>query len=308
MGIARKGLIAASQSVWLREHAMRWRFVRRASRRFLPGERIEDALNAARELAQIGIGAMPSRLGENVTEAAEATSVAEHYVGVLQLMRAAGLPGSLSVKPTQLGLDLDPSLCFRNLATILDASDGSGIIWIDMESSAYVDRTLELFRRARAAHKNVGVCLQSYLRRTAADLESLLPLGPAIRLVKGAYGESAAVAFPAKRDVDEAYFSLTEKLFAKEALAAGTRPAIATHDLLMIQQTIELANSRGVAKTQFEFQILYGIQREAQKKLARDGYQVSALISYGTYWFPWYMRRLAERPANVWFVLKNLAG
>jgi proline dehydrogenase len=308
MGLARKGLIAAAKSVWLREHAMRWRFVRRASRRFLPGERIEDALEAARELAALGIGAMPSRLGENVTEAAEATSVADHYIGVLQLMRDAGLPGSLSVKPTQLGLDLDAELCYRNLAQIMDASDGSGIIWIDMESSGYVDRTLELFRRARTAHENVGVCLQAYLRRTPADVEILLPLGPAIRLVKGAYGEPPDIAFPAKRDVDAAYLSLTEKLFAKETLAAGTRPAIATHDPKMIQRTIDLANSRGVAKAQFEFQMLYGIQREAQKSLARDGFQVSALISYGTYWFPWYMRRLAERPANVWFVLKNLAG
>jgi proline dehydrogenase len=308
MGIARKGLIAASQSRWLREHAMRWRFVRRASRRFLPGERVEDALAASRELAAAGIGAMPSRLGENVTEAAEATSVAEHYAGVLQLMRGAGLPGSLSVKPTQLGLDLDAELCYRNLGRIMDASDGSGIIWIDMESSAYVDRTLELFRRARAAHKNVGVCLQAYLRRTPADLDSLLPLGPAIRLVKGAYSESAGIAYPAKRDVDDAYVALTEKLFSKESLAAGARPAIATHDPKIIARAIELANSGGVAKSQFEFQMLYGIQREAQRQLARDGFQVSALISYGTHWFPWYMRRLAERPANVWFVLKNLAS
>src|ERR1700689_4455461 len=211
MSLSRRAIIAASQSVWLREHAMRWGFVRRASKRFLPGESAEDALAAARELAAIGIGAMPSRVGENITVAAEANAVAEHYVGVLASMRAANLPCSLSIKPTQLGLDLDAELCYQNLVRILDAakssarSESRGIIWIDMESSAYVDRTLELFRRVRANYSNVGVCLQAYLRRTPDELESLLPLGAAIRLVKGAYAESPEVAFPAKADVDAAF-------------------------------------------------------------------------------------------------------
>ena len=308
MGVARNILISAAQSRWLRDHAPRWRFVRRASKRFLPGERAEDALAAAKELAALGISAMPSRVGENITASAEAEAVAEHYVGVLAALRAAKLPGSLSVKPTQLGLDLDAEHCYRNLAHILDASDKSGIIWIDMESSAYTDRTLELFRRARAAYSNVGVCLQTCLRRTPADLASLLPIGPAVRLVKGAYSEPPNIAFPTKRDVDEAFFALTRSLFSADALARGTHPAIATHDTNMIARTIELAKSRSVAPNSYEFQMLYGIQREAQKQLARDGFQVSVLISYGTYWFPWYMRRLAERPANVWFVLRNLFG
>lgn len=308
LGVARNILISAAQSRWLRDHAPRWKFVRRASKRFLPGERAEDALAAANELAALGISAMPSRVGENITASAEAEAVAEHYVGVLAALRASKLPGSLSVKPTQLGLDLDAEHCYRNLARILDASDKSGIIWIDMESSAYTDRTLELFRRARAAYSNVGICLQAYLRRTPADLASLLPIGPAIRLVKGAYAEPPGIAFPAKRDVDVAFFTLTKSLFSAEALATGTRPAIATHDASMIARTIELAKSLSVAPQSYEFQMLYGIQREAQKQLARDGFQVSVLISYGTYWFPWYMRRLAERPANVWFVLRNLFG
>ncbi len=347
MGLARNALIAASQSRWLREHAMRWRFVRHASRRFLPGERQEDALAAARELASLGISSTLSRLGENVTEAKEAKAVAEHYVSVLAAMRAQGLPGSLSVKPTQLGLDLDAELCFRNLERILvaseelrtahavqtlhlhakaaragrsggDAAERRGIIWIDMESSAYVDRTLELFRRARTRHPHVGVCLQSYLRRTPADLDSLLPLGPAIRLVKGAYHEAASIAYPAKRDVDEAYFSLTQKLLSAEALAAGARAGIATHDPKLIARVVELANAgltsaerasfQSAPKSRIEFQMLYGIRRDLQRQLAGDGWPVSVLISYGTYWFPWYMRRLAERPANVWFVLKNVFG
>jgi proline dehydrogenase len=342
MSLSRRAIVAASQSAWLREHALRWKFVRLASQRFLPGERAEDALAAASELAALGISAMPSRVGENITEVAEATAVAEHYVGVLAEMRDANLPGSLSIKPTQLGLDLDAELCYRNLVRILDAANSDapsraqqaaslrdqstniaasttlGIIWIDMESSAYVDRTLELFRRARATHSNVGVCLQAYLRRTPADLESLLPLGAAIRLVKGAYAEPPLIAFPAKSDVDDAFFALTQRMFAADSMAAGTRPAVATHDARMIARIINLSrgdlartesvHSTPVPQSRFEFQMLYGIQRDLQKQLARDGFAVSVLISYGTYWFPWYMRRLAERPANVWFVVRNLFG
>jgi proline dehydrogenase len=293
---------------------MRWKFVRRASKRFLPGERFEDALHAARELAALGISAMPSRVGENITVAAEANAVAEHYVRVLAEMRVANLPGFLSIKPTQLGLDLDAELCFRNLTRILEAAARFGatanpsIIWIDMESSAYVDRTLELFRRACATYSNVGVCLQAHLWRTPADLESLLPLGPAIRLVKGAYAETPESAFPAKSDVDNAFFALTQRMFAADSLAAGNRPALATHDPRMIARIIELAQTTNTPQSRFEFQMLYGIQRELQKQLARDGFAVSVLISYGTYWFPWYMRRLAERPANVWFVVRNIFG
>jgi proline dehydrogenase len=320
MSLSKRAIVAAAQSVWLREHAMRWKFVRRASKRFLPGERADDALAAASELAAIGISAMPSRVGENITVAAEANAVAEHYVGVLAQMRAANLPGSLSIKPTQLGLDLDAELCYQNLMRILEAaarfapsfsnaaSTNPGIIWIDMESSAYTDRTLELFRRVRSTHSNVGICLQAYLRRTPDDLESLLPLGAAIRLVKGAYAESTDVAFPAKSDVDDAFFALTQRMFAADSIAAGNRPALATHDSRMIARIIEVSRVENVPQSHFEFQMLYGIQRDLQKQLARDGFAVSVLISYGTYWFPWYMRRLAERPANVWFVVRNIFG
>lgn len=314
MSLSKRAIVAAAQSVWLREHAMRWGFVRRASKRFLPGERAEDALAAASELAALGISAMPSRVGENITVAAEANAVAEHYVDVLAQMRAANLPGSLSIKPTQLGLDLDAELCYQNLIRILDAGaefgapTKPGIIWIDMESSTYTDRTLELFRRVRATHTNVGVCLQAYLHRTPDDLETLLPLGAAIRLVKGAYAEPADVAFPAKSDVDDAFFALTQRMFAADSISAGNRPALATHNAQMIARIIEVSRVENVSQSRFEFQMLYGIQRELQKQLARDGFAVSVLISYGTYWFPWYMRRLAERPANVWFVVRNIFG
>jgi proline dehydrogenase len=343
MGLTRSALIAASQSRWLREHAMRWRFVRRASRRFLPGERYEDALAAASELAELDITSMLSRVGENITQAAEAEAVAEHYATVIGAMHAAGLQPSLSVKLTQLGLDLDAGLCERNLDRIIEAAqnpiqfrpdtiqlsntggensgDASeisapqvgayikrGFIWIDMESSAYVDRTLEIYRRVSARHIYMGICLQSYLRRTTADIDALLPEGAVIRLVKGAYNEPASIAFPEKRDVDEAYFALADKLLSKPALDADTRTAFATHDPILIERIVQLAKSRGQGKlgSRIGFQMLYGIRRDLQRQLAAEGWPVSVLISYGTYWFPWYMRRLAERPANIWFVLKNL--
>lgn len=327
MSFARDSLIRASQSVWLREHATRWSFVNRASRRFLPGERVEDALAAAEILRRMEIESMLSRLGENVTQASEANAVAEHYVGVLAKMRARDLPGSLSVKLTQLGLDLGEEVCWENLERILEAGSlesetarpdnrvsaglsrrTSGTIWIDMESSAYVDRTLEVYRRAREKCENVGVCLQAYLRRTPADLEALLPLGPAIRLVKGAYRESAEIAFPAKSDVDAAYLELAQRMMSKDAITAGAMAGIATHDTAMIARVCEFAAGEGVPREQLEFQMLYGIARGEQERLARGGHRVSVLISYGTAWFAWYMRRLAERPANVWFVVKNLAG
>ncbi len=315
MGLARNALIAASQSRWLREHAMRWRFVRHASQRFLPGERYEDAMAAAGELAAMNISSMLSRVGENITEATEAEAVVEHYITVIGAMQAAGLPASLSVKPTQLGLDLDAEVCYRNLERLIEAATGpefkeGGFIWIDMESSAYVDRTIELYRRACSRHSYVGICLQSYLRRTPADVDGLLPLCPVIRLVKGAYREPESIAFPAKRDVDEAFFALAQKLMSPEALAADTRTAFATHDPKLIARIVELAKSRGQGAmgSRIGFQMLYGIRRDLQRQLAADGWPVSVLISYGAYWFPWYMRRLAERPANVWFVVKNLFG
>jgi proline dehydrogenase len=315
MSLARRSLVRASQSPWLREHALRWRFVERASRRFLPGERAEDAIAAAEVLRRMDIGAILSQLGENITERGEAEAVTAHYVQVLQSMAQHGLPGSLSVKLTQLGLDLDFEQCCANMLRILGAGVALGnrpdrqtpaIIWIDMEASGYVDRTLEVFRRVRTLHRNVGVCLQSYLRRTPADLESLLPLGPAIRLVKGAYREPPQLAYPAKRDVDAAYANLMERMLNRRAVAAGARAAIATHDRALLARATELAASAGVAKECFEFQMLYGIQRAEQERLARAGYPMNVLISYGSAWFPWYMRRLAERPANVWFVMKNL--
>ena len=299
-------LLAASQNSWLRERVPRFRFVRRAVSRFMPGEEIGDALAAAAELKEKGIRTVLTHLGENIAAAKEAESVADHYLDVLDRVARAGLPAEVSVKLTHLGLDLSAELCYANLRRIIECAGAHSVVWIDMETSDYVDVTLDLYRRARQAYQNVGVCLQAYLYRTADDLAYLIPLGPAIRLVKGAYREPADRAFPRKRDVDENFFALSQQLLSDEARRAGVRAGIATHDLELIRRIEDYAKSRDLGKDCLDFQMLYGIQRTEQLRLVREGWRTLVLISYGTYWFPWYMRRLAERPANLLFVARNI--
>jgi proline dehydrogenase len=305
MSLLRRGILKASQSAWLRERAPQYAFFRRTTRRFMPGETVEEALAASGELAKKNIGCVLTHLGENVADRTEAGDVTQHYLGVLNTIRAGNLPVEISVKLTQLGLDLDRDLCFANLALLIEHCPPEKTLWIDMEQSPYVDATLEIYRRARKAYKNVGLCVQAYLYRTERDLESLIPLGAAIRLVKGAYNEPSEIAFPKKTDVDESYYRLATMLLNPDARRAGVRAAIATHDGKLIHRITEWAASQGIAKNQIEFQMLYGIQRAEQLRLAREGYRMAVLISYGTFWFPWFMRRLAERPANVLFLARN---
>jgi proline dehydrogenase len=280
--------------------------VRRTVERFIPGETLEAALQAGLILQHQGIGTVFTYLGENVTDTREAEAVAAHYVEVLTRIRDWPQPAEISVKLTQLGLDVDPELCSANLWRLLKAAAPHQTVWIDMESSPYVDTTLEIYRRARAAYPNVGVCLQAYLRRTERDLLSLLPLGPAIRLVKGAYREPPELAFPRKRDVDANFFALARRLLSEEARRNGVRAAMATHDRRLIRRIAEFAAASGIPPAETEFQMLYGIQRDEQRRLAREGYRMLVLISYGSFWFPWFMRRLAERPANLFFLVRHL--
>ncbi|MDE3179547.1 MAG: proline dehydrogenase family protein [Acidobacteriota bacterium] len=306
MGVMRTFFLACSRNAWLRERATKLWFVRRAASRFMPGETAEAALAAAAELKTRSIRAVFTRLGENVTDRDEAESVTGAYIEILDSAREHGIDAEVSVKLTQLGLDLGRDLCFQNLERILGRAGPGAVVWIDMESSQYTGATLDLFRRARARFSNAGVCLQSYLYRTSEDLASLMALNPAIRLVKGAYNEPATQAFASKRRVDASYFSLAKVLLSNESRAAGVRAAIATHDLKLIDRIIEFAEANGIAKSKLEFQMLYGIKRRDQVRLAKAGYNVRVLISYGSYWFPWYMRRLAERPANFLFIIRNL--
>ena len=307
MSLMRRVLLAGSTSPWLREHATKARFVRRSVRRFMPGEHVEDALKAAEGLKAQGITTILTSLGENLTHEDEAEAVTRHYLDVFDRVDAAGLDAHVSVKPTQLGLDLDPALCERNLDRLLDrAEQRQNLLWIDMEYSRYVDRTLALYRRARARSPRIGIALQAYLYRTQQDVETLLPLGASIRMVKGAYLEPPDVAYPRKTDVDENYYRLCVRLLSGDAQRAGTLLHIATHDAALQGRLRTHAVQHGVPASSYEFAMLYGIGTGQQQRLVAEGQRLRVLISYGEYWFPWYMRRLAERPANVWFVARNL--
>jgi proline dehydrogenase len=309
LSVARSLLLAMSTNAWLRERATRTAFVRRSVSKFMPGERLEDAMEAAAEQQRQGIATIFTKLGENLTRIEEAEEVTQHYLTVLDKMSAAGLRAQVSVKPTQLGLDLDKELCFRNLQRLVDrADDRDNIIWIDMESSPYVEPTLDLFRRTRARSARIGIALQAYLYRTEQDVDSLVALGAAIRIVKGAYLEPPSVAFPKKADVDENFYKLCCRLLAEDARRAGGLLHIATHDPVLVDHLAAYIDQHAVPPSAYEYAMLYGIQRSLQQRLVRAGRPLRVLIAYGEYWFPWYMRRLAERPANVWFVIKNIFG
>ena len=309
MSVMRKALLAGSTNAWLRERATKAAFVRKSVSRFMPGETIDDALRAAQELKREGINTILTRLGENITRVEEAEEVTQHYFAVLDKVAAAGLDAHVSVKPTQLGLDQDPALCRRNIDRLIERTEQrNNFLWLDMESSPYVDPTLDLYRYARATTSKVGIAIQAYLFRTEKDVDSLVPLGSAIRIVKGAYLEPADVAYPKKSDVDENFYKLCTRLMQPDAIKAGCLVHIATHDTALIERLNSWIQQNKVPASTYEFAMLYGIQRTHQQKLAKDGKRLRVLISYGEYWFPWYMRRLAERPANVWFVMKNMFG
>jgi len=303
----RKALLAASTNAFLRERAMKTAFVRRSVVKCMPGERVEDAIKAAKALQPQGINTILTRLGENITHIDEAKEVFDHYMKVIGLVKASGIDAEISIKPTQLGYDQNPDLCYDYCIRLLQQIEATGnFFWLDMESSPYVDGTIALFKRLRAKSDRVGIAIQAYLFRTEKDIEELVALGSAIRLVKGAYLEPASVAYPKKSDVDEHYFKLASRLLQNDNTRPGALLHIATHDLALQARLQQVIRDRNVAQSRYEFAMLFGIQTGRQQELGRQGIRVRCLISYGEYWFPWYMRRLAERPANVWFVAKNM--
>jgi proline dehydrogenase len=307
VNLARNLLLAGSRNAWLRDRAVRLRFVRSAVTRFMPGEDLDAALAAARSLEKDRIGGVLTCLGEDLANPEEADRVTRHYEEVLRRIGAESIDAEISVKLTQLGLGLDPSACERNLALLADRAAAVGKwVWVDMESTPHTDATLEIHRAVRSGRENVGVCLQAYLYRTGRDLESLLSLGGGIRLVKGAYREPASLAYPRKGDVDANFLLLAQRLLGSDARRGRVRAIFGTHDRVLIRRIEELARSEERPPESLEFQMLYGIQRGEQIRLASAGYRFRVLISYGEAWFPWYMRRLAERPANLLFVAKNL--
>ncbi len=306
MSLVRSVLLAASQNRWLRDHASHSKLVRKSVTRFMPGETLDDALAAAQALRSKKIGTVLTHLGENISDRAEAQQVTDHYLEVVELIRQNTLRTEISVKLTQLGLDLSPDFCYENLKTIITRAAKESIVWIDMEASNYVDATLDLYRRALGEFPNVGVCLQAYLYRTQDDLAKLLPLRPSIRLVKGAYNEPPEIAFPHKADVDANYFALGKNLLRAKKEKLCVRAAFATHDVAMIRRLSEEVSKEGFSRADFEVQMLYGIQRAEQERLAAESCTSIVLVSYGTFWYPWFVRRLAERPANLWFMLRNV--
>lgn len=305
----RRLLLWMARNAWLRQRLPKLWFAKRAVRRFMPGEDSASALDAAARYAADGISSEFTRLGENVTRLEEGDAVAEHYLRLIDDIRARDLDSEVSVKLTQLGYDLDVERTLAHAARIAEKAAESGMtFWIDMEGSAYAEGTIAFYERLKATHPNVGLCLQSYLHRSAADVQRLLPIDPKIRLVKGAYAEPASVAYQSKHDVDSNFVALAVALL--EGLRAGrdVMLGLGTHDIRLIDQIAEHAGAMGLPKTAFEIQMLYGIRVDQQRRYAREGYLVRALISYGEAWYPWYMRRLAERPANVIFALRQVIG
>ncbi len=272
----------------------------------MPGESLEDAIGAARIFKGDGIPTVFTYLGESIRDLNEAETVRNHYIEVLERISSEILDIEISVKLTQLGLDLSEERAYENFRLIAEnARQLNNVVWIDMERSDYVDATLDLYRKARKDYPNTGVCLQSYLRRTRNDIQDLLKISPMIRLVKGAYKEPDEIVFPEKKDVDDNYFELSQILL-RGIKENGARVAFGTHDTRLHGRILDASKKIGLSKGKVEIQMLYGIKASDQKRLANEGYRIRVLISYGKAWYKWYVRRLAERPANVWFVAKNI--
>jgi proline dehydrogenase len=300
--ISRAALLYLSQKNELKDFFSKLPGFNQVTRRFIAGENIDDAIAAILELNRAGVTATFDHLGESTTSRAEAESDVREYLRVLDRIDATGVNSNVSVKLTQLGLDIDEDYCLQNTRRIVEAAKRlDNFVRIDMEDSSKTDATLRIFKRLYGEYGNVGIVLQAYLYRTEKDVDDVLAMGARIRLCKGAYKEPEEVAFPKKSDVDANFVKLMRKLL-KSCVYHG----IATHDERMIRATKEFAASEGVSGAAFEFQMLYGVRRDLMLKLAREGYRVRTYVPYGEHWYPYFMRRLAERPANVWFVLKNL--
>lgn len=271
--------------------------------RFVAGETLEQAIRVVRTINEEGMTATLDHLGENVSTRQEAADATVAGCDLMQRIAESNVSGNASLKLTQLGLDLGTDVAFDNLRRVVECAARYGnFVRIDMESSEYVDRTLDVFHHVFDQYRNVGVVVQSCLYRTERDVEQLLKMNARVRLVKGAYLEPPSVAFQSKEDVDKAYLRLTETL-----LLRGNYPAIATHDERMISAATQIARRSGIAPDRYEFQMLYGVRRDLQSQLVRDGYRVRIYVPYGTHWYPYLMRRMAERPANVVFVLASMA-
>jgi proline dehydrogenase len=313
----RSFFIYLSKAAWAQRLVTGWKFAWKAASRFVAGSSIQDALRAVKELNSKGINATLDHLGESTSTREEAIRAADDVIELLEQIGCCDLRANVSVKLTQIGLALDESLCEQNLGRILDCAQKYGnFVPIDMEDTPYTDLTIGLFRTMRRkGYERTGLVVQSYLYRTEKDTRDLLAEGSCFRLVKGAYKEPAEVAFPKKADVD-ANFDLLTQIMIDASILAGSPvvsadgrippiPALGTHDPQRIEFGKKYAAKVGLPKTALEFQMLYGIRRDLQDACVREGYPVRVYVPYGTHWYPYFMRRLAERPANVWFFISN---
>jgi proline dehydrogenase len=302
--LTRSALIYLSRHEGLKEFAAQFKPFQKMTTRFVAGETIEEAVAAIRRLNAAGCSASFDHLNESVASAEEAEKEVDEYLRILDQIDQTGINSNVSIKLTQFGLELDPELAYKNARIVVaDAARRGNFVRVDMESSTVTQVTIDIFKRLRSEFglNDVGIVLQSYLRRTYADAQDLLKIPARIRICKGAYNEPPEVAFPDKKDTDENYIRVMQLL-----LSSGVYHGIATHDPKMIEATIEFAGREGIGKEAFEFQMLYGVRRDLQHRLADEGYNIRVYVPYGKHWYPYFMRRLAERPANIWFVLKNL--
>jgi proline dehydrogenase len=300
--VTKSAFLYLSKSAGFKKFLTRFKSFNNVTRRFVAGEELADAVEAIRQLNRQAISASFDHLGESITAEVETRKEVNEYVRVLDSIHDSGLDSNVSVKLTQLGLDVSQEHCYANTRTIVEAAlRYNNFVRIDMEESSKTDATLQVFKRLRADFDNVGIVIQAYLFRSEKDIEELLKLGARIRVCKGAYKEPPSVAFPNKADVDANFVKLTKML-----LSSDVYHSIATHDESMIAATTQFAKERNISPDKFEFQMLYGIRRDLQQKLVSEGYRMRVYVPYGRYWYPYFMRRLAERPANVWFVLRNM--
>jgi len=303
--ITRDALIWLSRQEGLKDFATRFGFFKKLTTRFVAGENIDEVIPFIRQLNSENATASFDHLNESVGSAAEAEQEVLEYLNILAKIDEQRIRSNVSIKLTQFGLGIDPELAYQNARrVVVEAERRGNFVRVDMEDSSVTQVTIDIFKRLRAEFglNTVGIVLQSYLYRTLADAQELVKLPARIRICKGAYNEPPEVAFPEKKDVDANYIKVMQLL-----LSSGTYHGIATHDPKMVDATIEFAAREGIGKEKFEFQMLYGIRRNLQHQLARDGFNVRIYVPYGKHWYPYFMRRLAERPANIWFVMKNLA-
>jgi len=275
--------------------------------RFVAGEKREDAIHVVRELNEKGILATLDHLGENVSNREEAFEARNEYLRLLEDIERENVISHVSIKLTQLGLDIDEELCFDNVKMIVEkAGEYGNFVRIDMESSEYTEKTLKIYKKLRSEFNNVGIVIQAYLYRSEKDVRELIDIGANVRLCKGAYQEPPDIAFPKKKDVDKNFLHLMDMIFREEAQRKGVYLAIATHDNNLIEWAKRETEKRKIGRDRFEFQMLYGIRRDLQEVLRREGYVMRVYVPYGDHWYPYFMRRLAERPANVFFLVKNI--